>query len=154
MIFMNAKFFKLKGFVFLLFVLVVSVSYAEKSQYQSPEYIEGAITISVLDAKKLFDLGVIFIDVRNSRFYTKAHIPNAIHMDFKYGFNESILNAVAEKNQKIVIYCSGVVCSRSYRASEKALNWGFTNVHYFRGGFAEWKMQGYETVQTKVVDDK
>jgi rhodanese-related sulfurtransferase len=50
---------------------------------------------------------------------------------------------VAKKDQPIVIYCSGVKCSRSYRASEKAVEWGYTKVYYFRGGIVEWKKAGY-----------
>jgi rhodanese-related sulfurtransferase len=141
---MNNIPFKLRSFVFLCCMLLASVSYAEKSKYQSPEYVEGAITTSLLDAKKLFDQGVVFIDVRNLRYYARAHIPNAFHMDFKYDFDESKLDGVATKAQPIVIYCSGVTCSRSYRASVKVLSWGFTKVHYFRGGFAEWKKAGFE----------
>ena len=142
---MNNSCFKLKNFILLFCLLVVSVSHAEKREYQSPEHVDGAITTSVLEAKKLFDQGVVFIDVRNPRYFAKAHIPKAIHLDFKYNFDESILDGVVAKDQKIVIYCSGVKCSRSYRASEKALSWGFTKVYYFRGGIAEWKKMGFDT---------
>jgi len=135
---------KLHSFVFLSCMLLIGVSHAEKSEYRSPEHVEGAITTTVLDAKKLFDQGVVFVDVRNPRYYAKAHIPNAFHMDLKHDFNESKLDGVAKKDQPIVIYCSGVKCSRSYRASAKALSWGFTKVHYFRGGIVEWKKSGYE----------
>lgn len=144
---MNSRCFKLQSFVFLSCMLMLSVSHAEKSKYQSPEHVEGAITTSVLDAKKLFDQGVVFIDVRNPRYYAKGHIPGAFHMDFKHNFDEPILDGVAKKDQSIVIYCSGVKCSRSYRASEKAISWGFSQVHYFRGGFADWKKMGYDIEQ-------
>jgi rhodanese-related sulfurtransferase len=50
-----------------------------------------------LEAKKLFDQGVVFIDVRNPRYYEKAHIPGAYHMDFKNDFYESKLDGVAKK---------------------------------------------------------
>ena len=48
-----------------------------------------------------------------------------------------------KKEQPFIIYCSGVMCSRSYRASEKAVEWGYTKVFYFRGGIVEWKKAGY-----------
>ena len=142
---MNSRLFNLYGFVFLSCMLLANVSYAQKSEYRSPEHVEGAITTSVLDAKKLFDQGVVFVDVRNPRYYAKAHIPGAFHADLKQSFSESILNGIARKDQEIVFYCSGVKCSRSYRASAKAVSWGFSKVHYFRGGIAEWKKEGYET---------
>lgn len=141
----------IKSFLFILLccVLTTSISFADSNGYQSPESVEGAITTSLADAKKLFDQGVVFIDVRNPRYYAKGHIPGAHHFDFKYNFDETKLDSVAKKDQPIVIYCSGVKCSRSYRASTKALSWGFSKVHYFRDGFASWKKAGYE-IEIKV----
>lgn len=122
---------------------ITNVSHAANSDYRSPEQVEGAITTSLQEAKVLFDKGVVFIDVRNPRLYAKKHIPGAFHLDLKEAFNEAAVTAIAKKDQAIVIYCSGVKCSRSYRASEKALLWGFNKVHYFRGGIVEWKKAGY-----------
>ncbi|MBE9560731.1 MAG: rhodanese-like domain-containing protein [Proteobacteria bacterium] len=119
------------------------ISYADKDSYRSPEDVDGAITTSLLEAKKLYDQGTVFIDVRNPRFYAKGHIPGAFHFDLKYNFDESKLDGVAKKDQPIVIYCSGAKCSRSSRASAKALSWGFSKVHYFRVGIVDWKKAGY-----------
>jgi rhodanese-related sulfurtransferase len=123
---------------------------AEKKQYRSPESVAGAITTSVDEAKSLYDQGVTFIDVRNPRFYAKGHIPGAHHLDFKYNYDEAQLTAVADRDEPIVIYCSGVVCSRGYRASASAVSWGFSTVHYFRGGIADWQKAGYPIEKLKV----
>jgi len=131
-------------FIVLYCVLTTGVAHAAKDSYLSPEHVDGAITTSLLQAKKLYDQGAVFIDVRNPRFYAKGHIPGAFHFDLKYNFDESKLDGVAKKDQPIVIYCSGVKCSRSSRASAKALSWGFSKVYYFRGGSADWKKAGYE----------
>ena len=122
---------------------MTNVSYAANSDYRSPEQVEGTITTSLQEAKVLFDKGVVFIDVRNLRLYAKNHIPAAFHLDLKTAFNEAAVAAIAKKDQTIVIYCSGVKCSRSYHASEKAALWGFKKVYYFRGGIVEWKKAGY-----------
>ncbi len=130
--------------IFLFFcTCMTNVSYAANSDYRSPEQVEGTITTSLQEAKVLFDKGVVFIDVRNPRLYAKNHIPGAFHLDLKTAFNEAAVEAIAKKDQAIVIYCSGVKCSRSYHASEKAALWGFKKVHYFRGGIVEWKKAGY-----------
>ena len=113
------------------------------NQWRSPEHVDGAITTSLQQAKNLFDEGVVFIDVRNIRLYTKKHIPGAHHLDLKDGFEEQALAAIVKQDQPVVIYCSGVKCSRSYKASAKAVSWGFTKVHYFRGGIVAWKNAGY-----------
>lgn len=114
-----------------------------EAEYNSPEHVEGSITTSVQQAKALFDKGVVFIDVRNPRLYAKGHIVGAHHLDLKNGFSEDALAALVDREQPLVIYCSGVKCSRSYRASAKAVSWGFNKVHYFRGGIVDWKNAGY-----------
>lgn len=135
--------------VFFISMMIAGACHADKKDYRSPEQVEGTIKTSVQEAKVLFDKGTVFIDVRNPRLYAKAHVPGALHLDFKNNFDESKLDAVAKKDQPIVIYCSGVKCSRSYRASAKAVSWGFTKVHYFRGGIVEWKKAGYPVVVGK-----
>ena len=116
---------------------------AGKTNYSSPEHVEGAVTTSLQHAKALFDEGLAFIDVRNIRLYTRKHIPGAHHLDLKKGFNETSLNNLVNKDQPFVIYCSGAKCVRSSRASTRAISWGFTRVHYFRGGIIAWKKAGY-----------
>jgi rhodanese-related sulfurtransferase len=116
---------------------------ADKKAYRSPDTVTGAVTVSVQQAKELFDQGVAFLDVRSPRLYAKGHILGTYHLDFKYNFDEEKLASVAKIDQPLVIYCSGVKCSRSYRASEKAVEWGYTKVYYFRGGIVEWKKAGY-----------
>ncbi len=120
-----------------------SYTYAASKDYQSPEQVEGAITTSLLETRKLFDANAVFIDVRNPRLYARGHIPGAFHLDLKNAFDEKAISAIAKKEQDIVIYCSGVKCSRSYHASKKAVLWGYKKTHYFRGGIVEWKKAGY-----------
>lgn len=118
---------------------------AAMAEYSSPEHVDGTTTISVQEAKALFDQGVPFVDVRNPRLFAGGHIVGAHHLDLKNGFSEEALAAVAGRDQPLVIYCSGVKCSRSYRASTKAVSWGFKQVRYFRGGIADWRDAGYPT---------
>jgi rhodanese-related sulfurtransferase len=128
--------------LFFTSLAFTSTALAEVGAYRSPETVEGAETISVEQAKSMFDRGAPFVDVRNPRFYANGHIPGAHHLDYKYNYDESKLGAIVDKQSPVVVYCSGVVCSRSYRASEKAVAWGFENVKYFRGGFADWEAAG------------
>ncbi len=107
-----------------------------------PLEVEGAKTVSVKQAKAMFDAGVPFIDVRNPRLYARRHVPGAHHLDLKDAFTEETLSAIVAKDQPLVIYCSGVKCSRSSRASGEAVSWGFTKVYYFRGGIVAWRDAG------------
>ena len=132
----------LAGLIAALLLAVTSVN-AGNPDYRSPESVEGAVTIDVKRAKELFDEGTKFIDVRSPRLYARRHIPGVHHLDLKDVFDEQSLAAVAARDEPIVIYCSGVKCSRSYRASEKAVSWGYSKVFYFRGGVADWRKAGY-----------
>jgi rhodanese-related sulfurtransferase len=127
----------------IVFAITTQPAISAKEDWRSPESVEGAITTSLSDAKKLYDEGAMFIDVRNPRLFAKNHIPGAHHLDLKNAFEETAVSALAGKDDPIVIYCSGVKCSRSYRASAKAVSWGFMRVHYFREGMVEWRKAGY-----------
>ena len=127
----------------ILFAWIMLFSMHTQAEYSSPEHVEGSITISVEQAKALYDRGVVFIDVRNPRLYAGGHIVGAHHLDLKNGFTEDAVAALVKRDEPVIIYCSGVECSRSYRASAKAVSWGFEQVHYFRGGIVDWKKAGY-----------
>jgi rhodanese-related sulfurtransferase len=110
--------------------------------YHSPEQVEGTLTVDLAEAKRLHEAGVTFIDVRNPRLYARRHIPGAVHLDLKDRYTEETLAEVVDKAEPFVVYCSGVTCSRSYRAAARAVKWGYTRVYYFRGGVVDWRDAG------------
>jgi rhodanese-related sulfurtransferase len=122
---------------------VTPLSHAAKAGYSAPLEVTGARTVTAEEVKSLFDAGVVIIDVRNPRLHARRHIPGAVHLDLKDVYDEESLAAVAKKDEPLVIYCSGVKCSRSSRASEKAVSWGYKKVLYFRGGIVDWRDAGY-----------
>jgi rhodanese-related sulfurtransferase len=130
-------------------LLAFASAHAGNPNYRSPEQVDGAETISADRARELFDEGVKFIDVRSPRLHNRRHIPGAHHLDLKNAYDEQSLAAVADRDEPIVIYCSGVKCSRSYRASEQAVSWGYSKIHYFRGGIADWRDAGYPVVTSE-----
>ena len=132
-------------FSFLLTALfiVTPLSHAANPGYVAPEQVPGARTVTVEEVKSLFDAGVVIVDVRSPRLHARRHIPGAIHLDLKAVYDEESLAAVAKKDEPLVIYCSGVKCSRSSRASGDAVSWGYKEVLYFRGGIVDWRDAGY-----------
>lgn len=133
----------------LLGLSLFTPSHAEEANWHSPEQVEGTITTSLSQAKALFDQGVVFIDVRRQKFFLKKHITGAYHLDLKRAFTRDALNKIATPSQPIVIYCSGEKCSRSYKASAKAVEWGYKEVHYFRAGVAAWRDANYPLTWAK-----
>ena len=112
---------------------------ANDHDYSAPLHVEGATTVSVDEAQWLYDDGAIFIDTRNPRFYARRHIPGSHHLDMKDGFTKDALEAIADKDQPIVIYSSSAECARGYRGAVFAVAWGYQKVYFFRGGFVDWR---------------
>lgn len=109
----------------------------------SPVKVPGAKTVNAQQAKKLFDQGVIFVDVRKNKDFAAGRVPDAVHIELKKVYNKSTLGEHVKNNQKVVIYCNGHSCLRSSKAAQKAVAWGFKKVYYFRDGFPAWKKSGY-----------
>lgn len=52
-----------------------------------------------------------------------------------------------KKDTPLVFYCLSVECWMSYNASLRAINLGYTNVLWYRGGIEAWKAAGLQTVR-------
>ena len=108
----------------------------------SPTEVAGATTVDVAQAKTLFESGALFVDPRRNSDWEAGRIPGAVHLELKKVFSEESLAAECGKDEPVVFYCNGPKCSRAAQASEKAVGWGYTKVHYFRDGFPAWTAAG------------
>jgi len=131
--------------MFIVAVFAVGAVPAANANTTSPEEISGAKKVDAATAMELFNKGVLFVDVRKDSDWDAGRIPGAEHLELKKVFSEATLSEIAGKDQEIVIYCNGPKCMRSSDACAKAVSWGFTNVHYFRGGIPEWIAADYPT---------
>ena len=128
-------------FTVSLILLPVSGTYAAKKI--SPETVPGATTVSTAEAKRLFDQGAIFLDVRSSRDWEAGRIPGSKHLELKKVYNQETLAQIANPEQKIVIYCNSTGCMRSSKACAKAVEWGYRKIYYYRLGYPDWQSNGY-----------
>ena len=134
---------KMKNYLLMLGMLFFTANAIAASV--APPKVIGATTVDTMFAKKLFDKKTTFIDVRSAEDYKKGHIPRAINLSLKEdGFSSETLSAVVKKNKSVVFYCNGVTCQASAKATQLALDWGWTSVFYYRVGFPEWKRVGLE----------
>ena len=130
------------GLPILLFFTLTVLANSELVK-STPETVDGATTVDAAAAYQLFEQEAAFIDLRKDPAWNAGRIPGAIHLDFKTAFSqESLMNEVGVE-EPVVFYCSGVRCPRSSKACTKAWAWGYSDVHYFRGGFPAWKKAGY-----------
>lgn len=142
-------YFSRKTISFVQILIFLMAACSAHGDY-SPEGVSGAFTVSVFDAKSLYDKGAIFIDVRNREEWRLGHIEGAIHLDFQHDFSK-LYSAGVSKETPIVLYCSSSNCLRSAYASAVSVYWGFKNVFYFRGGFFAWMLEDFPVVLSTVA---
>ena len=110
---------------------------------ESPQTIAGATTVDVTTANQLFRQGALFIDVRKPKGYDMGRVPGAINLPLNGSFDQATLQAIAEPDDELVIYCGGTKCPLSARAVNKAVSWGYHHIYYFRSGLPGWEKAGY-----------
>lgn len=137
---MNAVF---KTVIFALATALLSITSSFAGDAVSPMTIDGAKTVTTEEAKKLFDDGVLFIDVRKDKDWNAGRVSDAVQLNVKTNFTEQNMAAELKKDEPAVIYCNGEKCMRSSKATKMAVGWGYTNLYYYRDGFPAWKKAGY-----------
>ena len=124
-----------------LFIVSAFNSVMAKGE-MAPMQVSGATTIDEKKAKELFESEVAFVDVRKDSDWDAGRIPGAIHLDLKKNFTKESLAEEVSTGEQVVFYCNGEKCLRSSAAAEKAVQWGYSKVYYFRSGFPSWKAAG------------
>ena len=81
----------------------------------------------------------VLIDVREDREWLAGHLPQAMHLG-KGIIERDIEQTVADKKQKIVLYCGGGF--RSALAADALQKMGYTDVLSLAGGYSAWVNAG------------
>ncbi len=123
--------------IFLMICIIPSSSFSEEISIQI--LVKGAVRLSKSEVKDLFDKGVLFVDVRKEEQWKLGHVPKAYHLDvMDDGFNKKALLEKAKFGDKIVIYGESLPCLSAPAATKRIVGYGFTNVHYYIGGYPIW----------------
>lgn len=148
--------------------LKLALASATKADFKSvasmlnttPTSLPGAKVISAAEARGLMAKGVPVYDVRVADEYETAHVPGAISVPYKEGSAKEVgfdpaddqfaLNKLPkDKNAPFMMYCDGTICWKSYKSATMAIQAGWKNVYWFRGGFPEWKEAGLPVIARK-----
>ncbi|MBL4608550.1 MAG: rhodanese-like domain-containing protein [Pseudomonadales bacterium] len=121
--------------VVLLFVVQSSMAgdFPLRDRYPDVPY------ITLGDLSQQYE-NVQIIDVRSTLEFGVIHIAKAINIPLSNSrFVERLNNnRKANPNQKIILYCNGHSCSKSYKATKKALAANIANVYAFDAGVFDW----------------
>ena len=89
----------------------------------------------------MLDQGAKIYDLRKKASYADGHLPGAKSAASHYdpsatSLDTSILGP--NKSDRVVFYSHGTTGWKSYWAAMRAVEAGYTNVMWMRGGFSEW----------------
>jgi len=100
------------------------------------------VAISLDQAKRLFDEGVMFLDARDDAYFVVGHIQGAMKNAF---LMELIFNIEEHqtKSDPLVVYCGDPGCGDSEDLAYDLQDSGFTKLYVFKGGWLEWSKAAY-----------
>ena len=125
----------------ILVFCLTGVSLADSDKYPYRVDFPQVKTIESYDLKAGLDSGdYIAIDARSKLEYEVIHLNEAKHIAISKKTFLTKLKDVARRNpgKKIAFYCNGTTCLKSYKATQKALDAGFTEVFAYDAGVPEW----------------
>jgi len=141
--------------------LLATSLFGKKPETPKPEVSAslGAKYISVQDAKKAQKNGALMVDARKYSEYAEERIKGAVSAVYKEkggnknriphfnpkGEKLNMKNIPANKNMKIITYCNGPHCWRSFKAAVTLTKMGYKNVYWMRDGIPAWKAAGFPT---------
>ena len=125
--------------LWLLGTLLVSTTIAEelsqfplRSKYFYLQPMETGELAEMLD-------NAVVVDSRNRLEFEVVHIRGAHHVDVGNMTSDGLLALRSRQDARpLVFYCNGITCSKSYKAAEKAQQWGFGNVRVYDSGIFHW----------------
>ncbi|MDP5142923.1 rhodanese-like domain-containing protein [Rheinheimera baltica] len=77
----------------------------------------------------------VLLDIREDHEWAQGHLPEAMHLG-KGIIERDIEQTVADKKQKLVLYCGGGF--RSALSAQTLQHMGYQNVYSLIGGYREW----------------
>jgi rhodanese-related sulfurtransferase len=133
----------MRKFLFMLFGAALALTVPAMAN-EAPMDIKGAKTLNADGVIELIQKtsNIVILDNRSAADYEAGHIEGAVRLIDTDISDEAVLaKHVKAKNTPVLFYCNGLKCGRAAKATEKALGWGYTNVHYYALGLEEWKQR-------------
>lgn len=127
--------------------------YVSTLGYFTPRSLSGAQVVDAAAVAQMLQRGARYIDTRTDAEFKAGHVPGARLVpygeksakDADYDASLDQFDAASlgtDRSVELIFACNGAECWKSYKASQAALKAGFTKVHWFRGGFPEWRDAG------------
>ncbi len=127
--------------------------YVSTLGYFTPRTLPGAAVVDAKAVAQMMERGARYIDTRTEAEFKAGRVAGSMLVpyveksakdaDFNPAQDQFALEpAVADRNAELIFACNGAECWKSFKASQAAIKAGYTKVHWFRGGFPEWRSAG------------
>jgi rhodanese-related sulfurtransferase len=95
--------------------------------------------ITLKDLQSEYD-NVVVVDARSSYEFNTLHINGAVNIPLSSSDYKKRMKELRKQNpdKKIVTYCNGKTCMKSYKAVRKAQRAGVNNIYAFDAGIFDW----------------
>ena len=129
----------------LMFVSMSCMATNAFAETKAPEFIDGTKRVS---AEEVVELAtnipdLIIIDARKTSDRESAGwIEGSVGLPDYDTSAESLAKHIPSKTTPVLFYCNGVKCGRSVKSSRVAVESGYQNIYWFRGGWEEWTQKG------------
>ncbi len=133
-----AKMLKQKGF-----------SNVKLYQAGEPEWIKldyKEVDVAVVKAVQS-ENSALLIDARPYKKYLAETIPGAISIP-DTNFDELKGRLPVNKDEKIIVFCGGYVCSKSHMVADELIKLGYKDVAVYAAGMPKWKKEGLRTTKS------
>jgi len=115
----------------------------------SPEQVTGTQRI---DAEGLLDLygqfrDLVIIDARIESDRKNGFIENSVSLPNTATDCYSLQQLIASLHHPVAFYCNGPRCGRSAKSAAIAVQCGYDQVYWFRGGIEQWTARQYPLVR-------
>jgi len=125
--------------ILMIFALFSSHSFAKNTEFPGRDIYLGTDYIEINDFKNQFN-NVIVIDVRSKYEYQTLRIKDAKNIPLNSRSFVKDMRDIRSNNpsKKIVVYCNGKTCMKSYKAASKCKARDIKNVVAFDAGIMDW----------------
>jgi rhodanese-related sulfurtransferase len=127
--------------IFALFLSIAASAtlIADEKPY-APDNMPGTTIVSAEEVIEMIlaNPELVLIDSRKKTEYIKGHIEGAVNIVNTELVLEDLESIAPDRNRALLFYCNGVRCLRSSDSIARAVDWGYTNIFWFRGGWNEW----------------
>ena len=131
---------------FIALLLGLGISAQALAAEETPLQLRGVTVVTAEQLQPMLDQGIFVYDLRKKASYVDGHVPSAESAAAFYDAASTSLDTSflgSNKSDRILFYSHGTTGWKSYWAAKRAVEAGYENVMWMRGGFAEWAANGF-----------